>query len=38
MMADNIAMVRDIEIDRVIGRFADMHLVTAALSHTRGVT
>ena len=34
MMTDNLATVLDTEIDRVIGRCADMQAINASLRHT----
>ena len=37
IMTDNLATVRDNEIDKVIGRCANMQAVDAALRHTLGL-
>jgi len=37
IMTDNLATVMDSEIDRVIGRCNDMHVIDGALRHTLGL-
>jgi mRNA interferase MazF len=37
VMTDNLATVRDSEIDRGIGRCQDMQMIDAALRHTLGL-
>jgi mRNA interferase MazF len=37
LMTDNLATVRDAEVDRTIGTWADMGPVDAALRHTLGI-
>ena len=37
VMTDNLATVRDVEIDRVIGHCSDMQAVNVALGHTLGL-
>lgn len=34
VMTDNLATVLDADVDRIIGRLADMRAVDAALRHT----
>ncbi len=37
IMTDNLATVREIEVDRIIGKIADMESTDSALRHTLGL-